>query len=689
MPRIIPFGPVISSWRDYSMFLMNKINSRKNSLLLGVDTGGTFTDFVVFDGRSLRIHKVLSTPQAPERAILQGIREMGLSTEDLQVVHGSTVATNAVLERKGVRTLYITNRGLADVLTIGRQARRELYNLQPQPQLPPVPQELCVEVSARMVADGSRLCELTVADREAVLAAIREFRPQAVAINLLFSFLNDGDERAIEAWLPDSLFVSRSSAVLPEYKEYERGIATWLNAWVGPLVAGYLQRLNSQLAPAPVAVMQSTGGTVSAACAGEKAVHLLLSGPAGGLMGARFIGQQAGQSQLLTFDMGGTSTDVALVEGDLRLTNEGHIGPWPVAVPMVDMHTIGAGGGSIASIDSGGLLQVGPESAGADPGPACYGQGGERPTVTDANLVLGRLQADAFLGGSMLLDVEAATAAVRRLADQLQVSVTEAALGIVALADEHMAQALRVISVQRGVDPGQHVLVSFGGAGGLHVCALASALGMSRALVPVHAGVLSALGMLTAPRARQLSRTLTGVLESFSEDFLMQQLRKLAETGNSELLAEGVDEAEIETGFSLDLRYRGQSYTLNLPWQGITATAAAFHAAHEQRYGHRLSTDVELVTLRCGLHSHPPDISLPAISGDAGGDVEPRPVTVAGYDDAVPAWPRAAMHAGQLISSPALVTETVATTWLPAGWSCTVDPVGNLLLERENIQTNP
>jgi N-methylhydantoinase A len=233
------------------------------------------------------------------------------------------------------------------------------------------------------------------------------------------------------------------------------------------------------------------------------------------------------------------------------------------------------------------------------------------------------------------------------------------------------------------------VLVSFGGAGGLHVCALAAALGMSRALVPVHAGVLSALGMLTAPRARQLSRTLTGVLESFSEDFLMQQLRKLAETGNSELLAEGVDEAEIETGFSLDLRYRGQSYTLNLPWQGITATAAAFHAAHEQRYGHRLSTDVELVTLRCGLHSHPPDISLPAISGDAGGDVEPRPVTVAGYDDAVPAWPRAAMHAGQLISSPALVTETVATTWLPAGWSCTVDPVGNLLLERENIQTNP
>ncbi len=663
------------------MFLMNKINSRKNCLLLGVDTGGTFTDFVVFDGHSLRVHKVLSTPQAPERAILQGVRELGLSTEGLQVVHGSTVATNAVLEGKGVRTLYITNRGLADVLTIGRQARRELYKLQPQPPLPPVPCELCVEVGARTGADGRRLGELTVADRDTVLAASREFQPHAVAINLLFCFMDDSDERAIEAWLPDGLFVSRSSAVLPEYKEYERGIATWLNAWVGPLVAGYLQRLNAKLAPAPVAVMQSSGGTVSAASAGDKAVHLLLSGPAGGLMGARFIGQQAGQSRLLTFDMGGTSTDVALVEGEIRLSSEGYIGHWPVAVPMVDMHTIGAGGGSIASIDNGGLLQVGPQSAGADPGPACYAQGGKCPTVTDANLVLGRLQADAFLGGTMSLDVEAATAAVRRIADQLQISVTEAALGIVALADEHMAQALRVISVQRGVDPGQYVLMSFGGAGGLHVCALATALGMSRALVPVHAGVLSALGMLTAPHARQLSRTLTGVLESFSEDFLLQQLQILAATGTSELLAEGVDPADIETGFSLDLRYRGQSYTLNLPWQGVIATGTAFHAAHQQRYGHRLSTDVELVNLRCGLHSQPPDISLPAISGGAGGKVEPRPVTVAGYDETVPAWPRAAMHAGQLVSGPALVTEPLATTWLPGGWSCTVDPVGNLLLE--------
>jgi N-methylhydantoinase A len=648
---------------------------------LGIDTGGTFTDFVLFDGQSLRIHKVLSTPRAPEQAILQGIGEMGLSMAGLQVVHGSTVATNAVLERKGVRTLYIANRGLGDVLTIGRQARRELYQLQPPPQLPPVPRDYCVEVNARMAAGGQRVSELTAQDRESLLEAIRVLQPEAVAINLLFSFLDDADECAIESWLPDELFVSRSSQVLPEYREYERGIATWLNAWIGPLVAGYLDRLNTALAPAPVAVMQSSGGTVSAAMAGEKAVHLLLSGPAGGLMGARFIGQQTQQTQLLTFDMGGTSTDVALIDGDIGLTSEGHIGPWPVAVPMVDMHTIGAGGGSIASIDSGGLLQVGPESAGALPGPACYGQGGKLPTVTDANLVLGRLQPDAFLGGAMSLGVEAAAVAVKTIARQLQLGLEEAAHGIITLANEHMAQALRVISVQRGIDPRPYQLVSFGGAGGLHVCALAEALGMFHALVPVHAGVLSALGMLAAPRSRQLSRTLTGVLAGFPEQAVTQKLQVLAASGMQELVAEGVAAADVATDFSLDLRYQGQSYTLNLPWQGLDVTASAFHVVHEQRYGHRMDAAVELVNLRCRLQSSPPQMQLPEIAHHATVAIEPSLASLAGYSEPVPVWSRSDLYSGQVFAGPALVTETVATTWLPAGWDCRVDAVGNLLLE--------
>ena len=390
---------------------------------LGVDTGGTFTDFVALDteGR-LRVHKVLSTPQAPERAILQGIREMGLDVTRLQLVHGSTVATNAVLEGKGVKTLYIGNHGFADLLSIGRQQRASLYDLQPLPVEPPVPSSCCLETGGRLDAQGRLLEPLTDDALAALCEQVAQLAPQAVAVNLLFSYLDPATEERIAAALPDDLFVSLSSRVLPEIREYERGMATWLNAWVGPRVRGYLQRLGLGMAGASVSVMQSSGDTVAAAQAADNAVRMLLSGPAGGLIAARHVGLAVGRERLLTFDMGGTSTDVALIDGEPRLTTEGHIGRFPVAVPMVDMHTIGAGGGSIAWIDAGGMLQVGPQSAGAEPGPACYGRGGTRPTVTDANLVLGRLQPDAFLGGEMQLDVAAATVAVGSLAVAMAVA---------------------------------------------------------------------------------------------------------------------------------------------------------------------------------------------------------------------------------------------------------------------------
>jgi N-methylhydantoinase A len=499
--------------------------------LLGVDTGGTFTDFVWFDGERLGIHKVLSTPQEPEQAILQGIRELGLQEESFYLVHGSTVATNAVLEGKGVRTAYITNYGLGDVLTIGRQARRELYNLQPQPESPPVPAELCLETGGRLAADGSLVEALSERELEILTARLQELAPQAVAINLLFSFLDDRFERQIERHLPDTLFISRSSDILPGQGEYERGIATWLNAWVGPRVQGYVQRLAQFVQPAPVHVMQSSAFTIRADQAAKHAVNLLLSGPAGGLMGARRIGSELGRPRLLTFDMGETSTDVALIDGQVSLTSEGSIGSYPVAVPMVDMHTIGTGGGSIARLDEGGMLAVGPESAGADPGPACYGRGGRLPTVTDANLVLGRLRPAAFLGGGMQLDAVAARLAVGRLARQMQLSLQQAAQGIIELANEHMAQALRVISVQRGIDPAVYTLTAFGGAGGLHVCALADALGMKHALVPIHAGVLSALGMLAAPRGRQLSHTQCGLIKDQHEAQLRKRFQALVLRG--------------------------------------------------------------------------------------------------------------------------------------------------------------
>jgi N-methylhydantoinase A len=654
---------------------------------IGIDTGGTFTDFVLFDGEQLRVHKVLSTPQAPEQAILQGIHELGLVLEGLKVVHGSTVATNAALEGKGVRTAYVGNRGFADLLAIGRQARAELYNLQPVPKDPPVPAGLCLETGGRLSSDGNLLEPLTQQDLNALRQRLESLAPEAVAVNLLYSYLDDRAERAIESIVPEGVFVSLSSRVLPEIKEYERGMATWLNAWVGPLVEGYLQRLTDGLPGVRVAVMQSSGETISAVQAGGQAVRMLLSGPAGGLVGVRFVGQASGRDRLLSFDMGGTSTDVALIDGAPRITSEGRIGPYPVAVPMVDMHAIGAGGGSIAWLDAGGMLQVGPESAGADPGPACYGRGGKQPTVTDANLLLGRISADAFLGGHMGLDEAAARLALVELGKAMGMSAEEAALGVIRVANEHMAQALRVISVQRGVDPRGFTLVSFGGAGGLHVCALADALGMHQALVPVHAGVLSALGMLVTRPGRRLSRTRLGLLLELDADDLLLGLEALAAEGRAALVAEGVSVESIEVEYSLDLRYRGQSYTLNLPWDDMAAVAEAFAQRHEARYGHRMAVPVELVNLRAALQGPAAALSLKGAS--RGGPASPKAqISMYGIKGVVPRYAREDLAQGQVIAGPALITEAVSTTWLAPGWRCEVDRVGNLLLARQPPSTS-
>jgi N-methylhydantoinase A len=653
--------------------------------LIGIDTGGTFTDFVLWQDAGLRIHKVLSTPQAPEQAILQGIRELGLDPAGLQVVHGSTVATNAVLEGKGARTLYVTNRGLGDLLSIGRQARPDLYDLQPRPRHPPVPPALCLETGGRLGADGHLVEPLTDEDLNAIQQAAARLAPEAVAINLLFSYLDDGAERALAAALPEDLFVSRSSEVLPVTGEYERGIATWLNARVGPLVARYIGRLAAGLPGARVAVMQSSGEAIAADQTARHGVRLLLSGPAGGLAGAACAAAAGGAGRLLTFDMGGTSTDVALVDGEPRLTSSGRIAGYPVAVPMVDMHTIGAGGGSVARVDAGGLLLVGPTSAGADPGPACYGRGGREPTVTDANLVLGRLDPQGFLGGRMPLDLAAARAAVGAIAAPLGLSLEEAALGIVRIADEHMAQALRVISVQRGLDPRDFTLTSFGGAGGLSVCALAETLGVTRALVPIHAGVLSALGMLAAPPGRTLTRTRLGCLLDLGDGLVDQVLADLACQATAELEREGQDPGGLRIEHSLDLRYRGQSYTLDLPWEGVQASTEAFHRLHRARYGHRLDLPVELVNLRVRVRGPRLAWRLPPMEPMSAGDGPTSWVGAFGCPDPVPVYPRAGLAGGQGLPGPAIVADAVATTWVAAGWRADVDPVGNLWLDRSAV----
>ena len=652
---------------------------------LGVDTGGTFTDFYCWSEAGARIHKVLSTPDAPEHAIVQGIEDLGLMPAvkrgEVAIVHGSTVATNAALEGKGVRTVLITNKGFADMLTLGRQNRADIYALQPADIKPPVPRSLCVEVDCRRDAEGRVVTPLTEHELSRVVKQVQGLNPAAVAINLLFSYLAPEEEQRLVARLPPSMFVSASHQVLPEYKEYERGMATWLNAWLGPKVEHYLKRLQNAVSPSSLAIMQSNAGTIDAEQASQKAANLLLSGPAGGLAAVMYIGSHGACDRLLTLDMGGTSTDVALIDGAIKMTSEGKLGPYPVAVPMVDLHTIGAGGGSLAYVDAGGLLHVGPESAGAEPGPACYGLGGCEPTVTDANAVLGRIRPDQFLGGRMSLNVAHARDAVAKVAQQMGVDVTAAAEGIIAVANEHMAAALRVISVQKGYHPAEFELCCFGGAGGLHVCALAEALHMTRVLIPANGGVLSAFGMLVAPRLRQLSCSVLNRLTQIDGTALKAQADALIEQGLTELAKEGPITA-ITSSVSVDCRYVGQSFSINLPWLGESfELEAAFHKAHQEQFGHRLPSAVEVVNLRVTVSQ--PALAEPTFVAPTGSAVKPREQVELPGLGTTEIWLRQDFAVGQMICGPAIICEPVATTLVAPKWVAVCDLHGHLRLTRQ------
>ena len=667
-----------------------------SQMLLGIDTGGTFTDFVLLDIQAgqVSIHKVLSTPEAPSRAIFQGIDEMGLQ-ETLQgglllVVHGSTVATNAALERKGVKTAYITNTGFADVLTLARQTRAELYNLTPRPETPPVPKELCFEVAVRRTHDNQIISPLTEDIIQQLVDQLIAAQPVAVAINLLFSYVNDEDEKRLESALTPHFYVARSSFIHPQDGEYERGITTWLSAWLGPLMHTYLQALSQRLFPSRLAIMQSSGGTIDAENASRRAANLLLSGPAGGLAAARYIGQITGKRKLITFDMGGTSTDVALIDGEIRVTHQGQVAGYPVAAPMVDMHTIGAGGGSIAWLDEGGMLQVGPDSAGASPGPICYGRGGNALTVTDANVFMGRILPDQLLGGSLPLEISRVQEAMQRLADQLNLSVIRTAQGILEVANEHMIGALRKISVHKGFDPRAFTLCCFGGAGGLHVCALAEALEIRSILVPIHSGVLSALGMIVAPKERRLSRSLIKRLDQVTVKELLTAFENLVQQAQRELSEEAVAIDQILLHREVALRYLGQRFSLSLPittnltkeagWQN--RLAEEFHKAHALRYGHRMDRPVEVAMLK--LHATVPahEINLPV-------DTSPLPLKPSPLQDyrvltdgtrALRAT-RDQIPADNSLPGPMIIVDSVSTLYVQAGWRVHKDGFGNLHLQ--------
>lgn len=653
--------------------------------LVGVDTGGTFTDFFWPREDGVRTLKVLSTPDDPSRAIIQGLRQLGLDGQHCLIIHGTTVATNAVLEGKASPVIYITNEGFADVLSIGRQQRRQIYALQPEPHPAPVAANDCIEVDCRLGVNGEWLKPLSDEALTALAQQLRELNPVAVAINLIHGWRRPEVEQRIASACPESAFVSRGSEVLPAAGEYERGIAAWLNAGVGPVLQRYLRRLAESLPKARISVMQSDGMTIAADQAAAKAIHLLLSGPAGGVAAAAYLASMTGRKELLTFDMGGTSSDVSLVRERPLLTHEGLIGHWPVAVPMADIHTIGAGGGSLAHIDQGGLLRVGPQSAGAYPGPACYGRGGGQATVTDAHVVLGRIPANQALAGHLSLDAVAARTAVGKIAETLSLSLAQAANGIIRLANEHMARALRVVSADRGEDPQRATLVSFGGAGGLHACELAELLAMREVLIAPHAGVLSAMGMTVAAPGRRQIQSVLLPLEEVEATYLEQHFQRLERQARNELVAEGLSEQDIRHDRALGLRYHGQKLVIEVPWSPQQqAWLDCFLEKHQQRCGYLLDRRLEVAQITLLTRASPRQLATLA---DQSQRVHSESIVDVWHDQKWTACPqinRALLNNRGGLNGPAIVAEKNTTVWVPPNWRVRLDEKGLLWITRQS-----
>ncbi|GHO42765.1 hydantoinase/oxoprolinase family protein [Ktedonospora formicarum] len=662
------------------------------SLLVGVDTGGTFTDIVLLQNGRFKVHKILSTPDDPSRAVIQGLDAVQALDDVRVLVHGSTVATNAVLEHKGARTGLITTAGFRDVLEIGRQTRPRIYDLRVQKLPPLVPRKWRMEVIERLNERGEAIIALDEASLAQALENLHIAGVESVAISFLFSFVNPTHERKVAHAARDAGFsVSASCDVLPEFREFERTSTTVLNAYVGPLMDRYLGHLEHALpSRTSLRIMQSNGGSISSETARQEAARTLLSGPAAGVVGAAFVARASGFEQTITLDIGGTSTDVALINGSIVETTSGTLGGYPTRLPMIDIHTVGAGGGSIAWFDVGGALRVGPRSSGAYPGPAAYGSGGEEATVTDANVVLGRLLPDAFLGGTMTLDRDRAHAAVAKIAEHMHTTIEEAALGIIAVVNANMEAAMRVISVERGSDPRDYTLVAFGGAGPLHACELAEALGIPRVLIPTVPGVLSALGMVAADTLKDYVRTVMVPTENALET-VNSVLNELEAQGRDDLLREGLTEEQISLERSLDLRYVGQSYELAISFAGdMRDVVERFNLAHEQRFGYSDPHEhVQVVNVRLKARGRTDQLSLERYNPASNLTPEPKETRIAifGRDNQVlpqtaALYERERLHAGMRFQGPALIIQYDTTTVIPPLWQAQVDVVGNLLLER-------
>lgn len=675
---------------------------RKKSELVrvGVDTGGTFTDFVFQLNGRLQVFKVASTPGDPALAITQGLRRVAEVTQSklqhIEVVHGTTVGTNALLERRGARTALLTTKGFEDVLAIGRQARPELYNLDAVRSPPLVPDSLRLGIRERITASGEVLEILDEVELALVVVKVKEARVESVAVSLLFSFVHpQHEQRLADALSVLNIPVSISHKILPEYREFERTSTVTINAYLQPLMGSYLRNLSSHVPR--LRVMQSSGGSISAAAAADEPVRTILSGPAGGVVGALRAARAAGFANIITFDMGGTSTDVALCDAaELRMTNEALVAGLPVAVSVMDIHTVGAGGGSIARVDEGGSLRVGPESAGSDPGPACYGRS-FLPTVTDAHVVLGHFGGAGLLGGEFELDEERATQALTKLAKEISqaahrnVSAIQAAQGVVDIVNTNMERALRRISVERGYDSRDFALLPFGGAGGLHAVDLAQALRIPRIIAPTSAGALSALGVVAADVVKDQSRTVLLEVKPGIEQELESVFQKMERTARETLRREGFASGRQRHQRTLAARYKGQSFELEIK-HAKGDLAKGFHRAHQARYGYAQKENVvEIVSARLrSIGVVNKFREKPFAASRQKGLAKPRAFVSAHFDGKkcrVGIYNRDNLLAGMKLQAPCIVTEYSATTLIPIGAAASVDRFGNLIIETRRRQS--
>jgi N-methylhydantoinase A/oxoprolinase/acetone carboxylase beta subunit len=660
----------------------------KQTIRIGIDTGGTFTDFTFHASGRTQNLKVLSTPEDPTLSILEGIRKITNIKDISSVIHGTTVATNALLEKKGGHIALITTKGFEDALVIGRQTRRHLYRLDGEEKTSLLPRKNCFGVEERTYAGGNIGKRVSLLEVKELIKKLEGMKVDAVAVCLIHSYSQADNEKFIQNHLEKAGFmVSSSWEILPEYREYERTAVTAVNAYLMPVMSQYLERLEWELKGVDLRIMQSNEGYILPKTSRLQPVRTALSGPAGGVVAAYHLGRTAGYRKIVSFDMGGTSSDVSLIDNAIAKTQEAVIGDFPLRLPIIDIHTVGAGGGSLAFMDQGGSLRVGPKSAGADPGPACYGKSMD-PTVTDANLVLGRLIPEFFLGGDMRIFPERSIRSVRSLSKQIQKSLMDTAHGIITIANANMEKAIRVISVERGHDPRDFFLFSFGGAGGLHAVDIARQLSMKGVIVPPQPGVLSAQGLLFADSIKDLVKSILKP-ETEVEDGVLRILYSQLETrALSEMKKQGLIEKNVSFIRSIDIRYFGQSYEFTLPFKTMASAVRAFHTEHKKTYSYaHQDRTVEIVNIRVKAVGKGQKIRL---KRHEIGSTSPekaffkhQSMFFKNRKYKTPVFDRSLLNAGNLIRGPALIADKGSTTLLPPSYRLRIDPFLNLLIERQ------